>query len=175
MRIDRQDAKEALAAVARSRQQACELRGYANAGSILMGWGIAWLAGNLTSQIDHSWARIVWPFAIGGAVLWSVSRPGRGFDRRIFATAITIAGYVLLMLTLARPDPRLANALMSLLVASSYVVLGIWAGYRFALLGIILVAVTLVGWFLIPAWLFACLAFGGGGTLLVGGWWLHRA
>ena len=165
----------ALDAVARSRQHVGELRGYANAGSILMGWGIAWLAGNLASQIDPSWARIVWPVAIVGAVLWSILRPGGGFDRRVFATAIAIVGYILLTLTLVRPDPRLANVLMSLMVAASYIVLGIWTGYRFALLGLILVAIILTGWFLFPSWVFACLAFGGGGTLLIGGWWLHRA
>lgn len=175
MSIDRLDAKTALDAVARSQQQAGELKNYASAGSILMAWGIAWLAGNLASQIDPSWARIVWPLANAGAVLWSILRPGGRFDRRAFATAIAIAGYVLLTLTLVRPDPRLANVLVSLMVAASYVVLGIWTGYRFALLGLILVAIILTGWFLVPSWLFACMAFGGGGTLLVGGWWLHRA
>ncbi len=175
MTIDHKDAQAALDAVGRTRRHANELRGYASAGSILMGWGVAWLVANLASQIDSSWARVTWPVAIAGGVLWSIARPGRGFDRRIFATAVTAAGYIVLTLILVRPDPRMANVLVSLMVAASYVVLGIWAGRRFALLGLTLVAVILIGWFVVPHWLFACLAFGGGGTLLVGGWWLHRA
>lgn len=175
MTIDREGAQAALDAVGRTRRHAGELRGYANAGNILMGWGIAWLVANLASQLDPSWARVAWPIAITGGVLWSVVRPRSGFDGRIFGTAIAAAGYVVLMLVLVRPDPRLANVLISLMVAVGYVVLGIWAGHRFALLGLALVAVILIGWFVVPLWLFACLALGGGGTLLVGGWWLRRA
>ena len=68
-----------------------------------------------------------------------------------------------------RFDPR------DLVVAAAYVVLGVWAGARFALLGVALGAVVVAGWFVAPSWLFLCLGLGGGGTLLAGGLWLRRA
>ena len=48
--IGRDEAASALDSVARSRRHAAELRGYAGAGSTLIAYGLAWVAGNGTAQ-----------------------------------------------------------------------------------------------------------------------------
>lgn len=175
MTIGREEAASALRAVASARQQAVELRGYADAGSTLIAWGLAWVAGNLVNQFSSTVAPTIWMVGIVAAALWSMTRPRRERDWRILVTIAAVVGYMLLLLVVVRADTRTGNVAASLLVAASYIVLGAWTGRRFLVLGLVLCAVVIIGWFVVPAWLFLCLALGGGGTLLVGGLWLRRA
>lgn len=175
MAIDIDEATDALNTVAASRRRATELRNYASAGNALIGWGVAWLAGNLASQFTPHLANWVWFAGIAGATLIGmIGSPGRG-DARILGTVAAALGFFLIATAVLHPDARQATALISLLVAASYVVLGLWTGHRFVWLGLLLVAAVLAGWFAIPAWLYLCLAIGGGGTLIAGGWWLRQA
>lgn len=173
--IGREEAASALDAVARSRRHAAALRGYAGAGSTLIAYGLAWVAGNATAQFAPAYAGVVWLIGIAAATLWSVTRPGSVRDWRIATTFAAVAAYTLLLLTIVDADARTGNVVVSLLVSVSYVVLGTWTGPRFIGLGLLLAAAVVVGWFLVPASLFACLALGGGGTLIAGGLWLRRA
>lgn len=175
MTIGREEAASALSVVARSRRHAVELRGYADAGSTLIAWGIAWLVGNLASQFNSDVAPSIWLVAISAAALWSVTRRRRERDLRVLATVAAVVGFMFLLLVVVRADARTSNVVVSLLVAASYIVIGAWTGGRFAVLGLVLGAVVITGWFVVPAWLFACLALGGGGTLILGGLWLRRA
>jgi hypothetical protein len=62
-----------------------------------------------------------------------------------------------------------------LLVATTYVLLGIWIGGRYAAIGIVIAILTMVGFLLLPAHFLLWMAGVGGGALILTGLWLHRA
>jgi hypothetical protein len=180
MTIAGEDAASALRDVERTRRRAVELSGYAHAGDSLIGWGLVWLICNLVTQLAPAWGNNSWLIGIPAAVAWSMTRKPRGGARgggwRTVATALTAFGFfAALMLVAGIRDPLQANALVSLCVATAYVVLGIWAGARFAWIGLALAALVLAGWFFDRSHLYLWLAFGGGGALLLSGLWLRRA
>lgn len=176
--IGRGDAAAALASIDDARRRAGELRGYAHAGGTLMVWGAIWLVCNLLSQ-TFAWGRMSWPPGIAVGVIWSVVQgrrhPGDG-DRRAGLTSLAVFGFfAMLMVIVGLHDPLTFNAAISLTVAAAYVVVGIWSGARFALVGLVLAALVAIGWFGDPRHLYLWLGLGGGGALIVSGWWLRRA
>lgn len=173
--IEPSDARAALHAAEQSRRRAIELGGYARAGSILIAWGLVWLVGNLASQFRPDIAMWCWPIGIAGAVLWTIVRGERPTDWRVFATVTTAFAFLVLVLAITGGGHREQNAITALLVAASYITLGIWSGARFAWLGIALAVIVCIGWFIAPAWFYLWLGLGGGGALLLGGLWLRRA
>lgn len=59
--IGQDDAVSALASIERTRQRAFELRGYAHAGDIVIGWGLVWLVCNLLGYFAPSgWRSRCW-------------------------------------------------------------------------------------------------------------------
>ena len=176
--IGRGDAAAALASVTDARRRAGELRGYAQAGGTLILWGAIWLACNLLSHF-FAWGSMSWPFGILLGVIGSIVRGRRqagNSDWRAGLSALAIFGFLaLLMLIVGVRDPLTVNAAISLTVALAYVVTGIWAGARFALVGLALAVLVAIGWFCDRGHLSLWLGLGGGGALLISGWWLRRA
>lgn len=174
--IARDDAAAALASVDTARARAGELRGYAHAGDILIAWGLVWLVCNLLTHV-FVWGAQSWPFGVALAVVWSIVRGRRGHgDARAGLTSLVVfAGVALIMLVTGVRDPMTANVAISLTVAAAYVVIGIWTGARFAWIGLALAALVLAGWFVDRTHLYLWLGLGGGGALLLSGWWLRRA
>lgn len=174
--VDVAGAAAALDTVARSRRRAGVLRGYAGAGDVVIAWGGLWLVANAVMQVRPALAAMVWALGIAAITGWSMARArGRRDDWRVLAAAGIAVAYLIVLLAVVRADPGTAALLIALLVAAAYGVAGLWAGARFAVLGLMLAAVALGGWLVVPQWLFLCLALGGGGALIAGGWWLKRA
>ena len=169
------DARAALDMVTQSRRRASEFRHYAEAGPPLMAWGATWLAGNLAAQFAPAEANLVWLVGIAGAVLFTLISSRKRADGRIMATVATAYGFAVLLMAMINGGTRIQIALAALLVAAIYIVVGIWTGKRLIWVGIVMAITVVVGWFVVPAWFYLCLAFGGGGALLISGWWLRRA
>jgi hypothetical protein len=175
--IGQDDAASALDAIERTRQRAGELRGYAHAGDIVIGWGLVWLVANLASYADPR-GTIAWAIGIALATLfsmWRGRRHGKG-DWRAIASAFTCVALVILVLQIAGVDNALrGNALISIFVAAAYVIQGIWGGQRFAWIGLVITGCVVAGWFLDRPHLELWMGIGGGGALILSGIWLRRA
>ncbi len=170
-----QDARAALDMVAQSRRRATEYRDYAAAGPILMAWGLTWIAANVTAQFAPSMANWVWMGGIAASVLFTIiSSPQRG-NGRIIATISTAGAFAILLLAMIHGDARIQNAMVALLVAAVYVVVGIWTGVRLVWIGLAVAVAVILGWFVFPAWLYLWLGIGGGGALFLSGSWLRKA
>ncbi|MEP9359241.1 hypothetical protein [Sphingomonas sp. KR3-1] len=176
-----EDAAAALRSIDSARQHGAALRRYAGTASTVMVWGVIWLVCNLLSQF-FPWGPKSWLIGTPLGVLWSILHPlprreGAGIDLRASLSIFAGFGILWLMMLIARPqlDARSVNALISLLVALAYLITGIWAGMRLALVGTALVLAVCLGWFVFPAWLFLWVGIGGGGALILGGMWLRRA
>ena len=66
------------------------------------------------------------------------------------------------------------GAIIPLLIAWSYVIMGLWLGARFLVAGLVVAAVTLGGYFYWPEHFCGLMAVVGGGTLIVTGLWLQE-
>ncbi|QIG81645.1 hypothetical protein [Stakelama tenebrarum] len=181
--MERSEAANALHEVDRARRRSGALRGYAHAGSTVIVWGVIWLLCNLATYFIKD-GNLSWMIGIPVGVLWSVARPyfarserPEPADLRIPFSIFAALGFLGLVMTVTDAAASYAqqNVLISLLVAVAYVLLGIWTGLRFALLGLALTLVICLGWFAFPATLLLWLGLGGGGALILGGIWLARA
>jgi hypothetical protein len=181
MTIGHDDAANALAQVSRTRRRSFELRGYAEAGDIVLAWGLVWLVCNLLTWFAIGPGANSWPIGIVLATFWSVWRgrrhsAPRGGDWRPIATAATTMVLVLLVALVAGiGGQREINAVISLFIAATYVWMGIWGGLRFAWTGLFIAALVCIGWFVDRAHLELWLGIGGGGALIATGLWLRRA
>ena len=176
--IGQDDAVTALESIERTRQRAFELRGYAHAGDIVIGWGLVWLVANLASYAAPQ-GSLAWPVGIVLATLWSIWRGRRGHgkgDWRAWATAAAIVALLVLVFSIAGIEtPQQGNALISIFVAAGYVMQGIWWGRRFAWIGLVIAGCVTAGWFFDRPHLELWLGIGGGGALILSGLWLRRA
>ncbi len=179
--IDRQDAASALASIDSARERSGELRRYANAGSKLIGWGLVWLVCNLCTQLIPVWGAKSWLIGVPAGILWSMWNPGLGGGQgkgsgRYALMGLTVFGFFAAVMAVTGVHDQLqANVIVSLTVATVYIVVGLWVGQRFAWIGLALAAIVLAGWFGDRAHLYLWLALGGGGALIVSGLWLRRA
>lgn len=179
--IDRQDAASALASIETARERSGEFRRYAHAGDKLIGWGLVWLVCNLCTQLAPTWGPKTWLIGVPAGILWSMMGPGLGGSGgkgsgRYALMAIAVFAFFASVLTVAGVHDQLqANVIVSLTVATVYIVVGLWAGQRFAWIGLGLGALVLIGWFGDRAHLYLWLAIGGGGALILSGLWLRRA
>jgi hypothetical protein len=71
-------------------------------------------------------------------------------------------------------NDRAAPALITLVVAAAYTLLGIWRGPRLIAAGVGLAALTLAGFFFLPAHFLLWMALVGGGMMVSIGLWLRK-
>lgn len=175
--IGQDDAASALEAIERTRQRAFELRGYAHAGEIVIGWGLVWLICN-TLTYARPELSAVWPVGVTAGTLFSIWRgrkSGKG-NWQATASAFTLVGLVGLIIAIAQIDSAAqGNAMVSTFVAAAYVMQSIWSGQRFAWIGLAIALFVILGWFVDRAHLELWLGLGGGGALILSGIWLRRA
>ncbi|OYY71629.1 hypothetical protein [Sphingomonas sp. 28-63-12] len=175
--IDAGEAAAALATVDQARTRSTQFFGYARSGGIVIAWGLVWLTANVATHIDWVTGQYCWAIGIASAILWTWHR-SRGGPRNWRMPGLVVLVFVYLLVSEAMiggVNARLHNAMTSMLVASIYVGLGFWAGIRFVVLGLAVMAAILLGWFVFPAWLYLWLGLGGGGALIITGLWLRRA
>ena len=168
------EAKDALDAIQHARQQTSELMGYQVSGSVVAAWGVAWIIGFSAMQFVPQSAPWVWGLCWIAALGWTATRPRAPNDTRVLATWAVAVCYVGLITAMVEADFREASVIIAIAVASGYTIAGLWAGWRFACLGVLVTVSAVVGWWYFPQFLFLSLGLGGGTALLLGGLWLKR-
>jgi hypothetical protein len=98
------------------------------------------------------------------------------FSWKFFFSWLSAIGAITSVLTIFFPFSGMQiGSLFPLVIGWAYVVLGIWMGARLAIMGLLIVAFTLVGFFYLPAYFMLWMALVGGGGLIAGGLWLRSA
>lgn len=174
MIMDFTQARQDLASIENARQMTGELRNYRHAGSTITAWGFVWLVGYGAQQFVPGFAGGIWLIGWVAALAWTATRPRTKYDAKASATWCVALAFILMLLWVIEADSRTAAVVFGLVLSAGYVMLGIWAGKRFALLGVIALFASCIGWWLVPQWLFSALALGGGFTLILGGFWVGR-
>jgi len=151
----------------------------------LIMWGIVWVIGySVTAtapQLSWIWATLIIGGAIGSMILGS--RQARTFGRangdgwRYIGSFGVIAMFLTALLSIMKPlDYNQVSAIFPLIIGIFYAFIGLWTkGWRMLPLGIALIGLTTLGYFMLPDYFTYWMAGVGGGGLIVGGLWLRSA
>lgn len=189
MSISRDEAAETLKSIELAQTRSFQAYGYKSAAPFLFIWGVIWMVGYTVSDLWPVLGGRVWPALLLIAFIASAifgqragtdkSAEGRAKNRRIglrmTGTWVAIFVFIGAVMAVMRPSPLQATAFVPLLVAAAYTVLGLWMGVRFVIAGIAIGALTLGGFFYLPAHFLLWMAAVGGSTLILTGLWLRRA
>jgi len=180
MPISKTDAADALRTVEDTERFSRSLRGYAAAAPHFFIWGLVWAAGYGLSTAQPDKRNLAWLAAIAfGTVAsaiagWRTGGGGRSNVWRSLGIAGAVAAIIgVTMVVLGPLQPRQADALVPLMTAGVYLLMGIWGGPRFGVAGLLLGAVTVAGYFLAGDSFGYWMAAAGGGLLLVTGLWFR--
>lgn len=104
-------------------------------------------------------------------------RRARALGWRYGETILAVFLFVAAIFAILPPKTTLqAASFFPILIAFWYAVMGIWThGARMALLGVALGALTMTGFFLLPQYFLLWMAGVGGGSLILGGFWMRGA
>ncbi len=151
----------------------------------LIMWGVIWAIGyTLTAASPpQSWAWMVLILAgIAGSVALSMMQSrtmgrGREFGWRYFASFGAIAIFLTVLMSIMQPlGASQVSAIFPLVIGVFYCFIGIWTkGWRMLPLGLALIGLTALGYFMLPQNFLYWMAGVGGGGLIIGGLWLRTA
>ena len=179
-------AAQALHEIAAARGRVWRAMAYGYAAPYLVIWGFVWLGANLVSQfaprLTLTWIvadllGLAASFAVGFAMVRSPSgrfeRAGGGW-RNLGVWLLVLAFLVALVLVVPITNARQAHTVVGVTFGFIYLGMGLWMGWRLAVVGGALVALTLLGFYQVHAWYPLYMGLVGGGALILGGVWLRR-
>ena len=176
------DAAKALRLIDDAGRRSRTLRGYQRFSPHLTLWGALYAAGYAYGYVRPADAGVIWlglvPLGLcGDALLVMRDRQGRSTQWRVcLGLVVAVIAFVVATLAVMAPvNPRAVAAFVPLVVGLAYIVAGALIGWRLAVTGVALAAMTLVGFFALPSLFMLWMAAVGGGALLLGGFWLARA
>lgn len=179
--VDKDEARRALQEVESTRLRSEEFRGYWYAGVFAQIWGAIYAITYLANFLVPGWTNLEWLIASGvgcTATIVQIVRnptPTRGLDRRILASYGVVMAFGFIASTLLMDRPGTVSVFWVLLMMTGYILIGIWAGKRWVILGCSVIAVVMVAYFFLLQWFALVMAACAGGGLFIGGTWMRRA
>lgn len=181
--IDSKQASEALAEIDDIVQRVKQSQLYELASTAALWWGVLVFAGNVVTWLWPFYAVYAWPavdiLGVGGLVAFRLLSPahvhGAAFDIRLVLVFVLFFafGYICTNV-LGHFGPRALGAFWPIYFMLFYMLAGLWFGYAFVAIGLVIGALTLIGFFYIGAAFPLWMAFVNGGGLIVGGLWMRR-
>lgn len=181
MRIDAKSAEASLAdidvIVARLKQSSF----YRGASTLLIIWGALIAAGYIANSFIPRQGGVIWIIVDGAGLIatvatgWYYRRTGTAFDWRIVIAIFLFFALGLMCCRMGHFGPREMAAFWPILFMFGYALAGLWLGHVFTLLGIVIGALTFVGYLSIERWFELYLALVDGGGLILAGLWMRRA
>lgn len=157
---------------------------YRHASAMLILWGVATFIGYTLSYIAPAAAPVIWPIVIATGVVCAIvigalnkKREGVStFDARATAAFIAFVAFgCLWSIVFGNMAPRQIAAFWTSYFMLPYVMAGLWFGRVFVVIGLSVIALTLIGYFYTGPWFTLWMAFVNGGGLLLGGLWMRRS
>jgi hypothetical protein len=181
MTVSPSEATEALRAIDAAQTRSARAYGYHSAAPHFFLWGPIWMIEYGGYYFDPRFGSVLSLLSIAGIAgsFWITRRaqgvPKPGFAWRYAATAIAIGAFASAYFAVFRPHSALeVGTFFPILVGFAYLLMGVWMrALRMAVLGAALIALTLAGYFWFPALFMLWMAIGGGGALLLGGFWFR--
>ncbi|WP_217428516.1 hypothetical protein [Rugamonas rivuli] len=181
MTISKEQAESALQDLEHAGHRSATLYKYTKISPHLILWGCVWMAAYGLSDALPAEAGLIWLIAnsVGAALSICIARAsgwaGGKEHRRIGAVLLTLVAFTMATFAILPPHSgKQMSAFVPLLIATAYVLLGIWHGRRLVILGALIGALTLLGFFLLHSHFNLWMATVGGSALILTGAWLKR-
>jgi len=182
--IDRKEAVSALADIEDIVHRVRQSRIYNLASLMLIMWGVLVFAGYLVGWLSPGYSGYAW-FAVyilgivGSVVISATNRRRTGirtFDyRMLIAFALFMAFGIFVSVWLGHFSSRQLNAFWPIYFMLVYTIGGLWVGRMFAVIGLTIIALTMVGYFFLGNAFDLWMAFVDGCGLVLGGLWMRRS
>jgi hypothetical protein len=182
MPLTSKEAAESLAQAEQARRRSAQIYSYSRSAPHLIMWGAIWVVGySLTDLFPHRsgwiWLVLMLIGVIGGAIIaHQCPRREHGpLAWRMFAVAAVAVFFVFATYTIMSPVHGVAAATFpALLTGSLYTAIGLWAGLRYVIAGIVVLAATMGGYFFLQEHILLWMAFVGGGSMMLAGFWFRK-
>src|SRR5258708_10101695 len=149
MVLSPQDAAGALRDIEAAQARSAQLHGYARSSPQLLLWGVLWVIGYGLQDLLPAHAGAIWGAIVPvGLIAGFAALRGAGHEAglRYGAVAMTLVAFFAAAFFVLWPvSPRQQAALIPLVVAAAYVIIGIWRGPRYATTGKARAALALAG------------------------------
>jgi hypothetical protein len=183
MTLSSEQASQALREVEAVSHRSGQLYQYQRFAPMLVLWGVIWLIGFAMTHFFPTLASRLWIALDVIGIAGCMYLGGKGKQEasnsiawRWLGSIAAILVFYIVILNIFQPfSGQQSAALIALIVALFYVLGGIWIGVRLAITGIAMAALTVVGFYLFPAYFFLWMAVVGGGALMLAGLWLRTA
>lgn len=180
------DQEQAAAEIKVIRTMMTQARRAVNRGGggwIFFLWGCVWLVGFCAAQFlppeasGWLWAGLDTLGVVGTVlVIWRHHRHfSTPFERGLGLSWLAILGHITLLWWLLALDSRQGALLLLLTMSLAYILLGLFTAPAVSVAGVVVAAITVTAYLLLPGFFFLIVGLFGGGTLiLLGLWTLHR-
>ncbi len=183
MSLSSQEAAASLSEAEKARQRSAQLYVYAKSAPHLIMWGIIWVIGYTGTALSDGLLDWKWVWGVlmiagvaGGTII--NRRASRHDDQYAFAwrhAAIISIAVLFVFLTYVLMWPVHGRVLATypvLVTGTIHMGVGLWTGLRYVLTGALVIALALIGFFFIGPILY-WMAFVGGGSLILAGFWFR--
>jgi len=188
MSLTSKEAAETLSDVERASRRSAQAFGYSKASPHLILWGLIWVVGYSATDLYPQFANFIWgglivigtlaAFLIGKA---NASRDtanvakGPAIGLRLFGSVALILVFMGATYAIMGPIHGLQPAAFpALLIGTIYCGVGLWGALRFLVVGVLVIALTLFGYFALSEHFLLWMAFVGGGALILAGFWFRQ-
>jgi hypothetical protein len=186
MSLSPEEARDALRDVEKTARRSATIHGYEMLAPYLILWGVIWM---IAYTVTDLWPRQggQWAWPVLGTLGWLASmvlgwrRKAADVSRtdlslKWFLAFIAYAVFVAGVGAIMKPTTDAqVGAFVPMVVALSYALVGIFFNAtRMTIAGATLAALTLGGFFLLPAHFGLWMAFVGGGALILAGVWMRQ-
>jgi hypothetical protein len=180
--IDSKQAAEALTEIDVIVRRVRQSKIYDLASLMLIMWGALTFTGYLVTWLSprnaiYAWVT-VYIVGVAGSIAISASnrlRTGiRTFDYRMLTAFLLFVAFGIFCSWLGHFGSRQLGAFWPIYFMLVYTIAGLWIGRAFVAIGLGIIALTLVGYFLIGEF-DLYMAFVNGGGLILGGLWMRRS
>lgn len=181
MTISKEQAESALHDLEQVGDHSATLYKYTKMAPHLMLWGCVWIAGYGLSYALPSRPGLIWLIANGVGITLSVyivrtnERVSGKAYRRVVSVVLTVLAFSLALFAIMPPvSGKQLSAFIPLVIATTYILLGIWHGKRLVMAGVLIGTLTLLGFSVLHSHFNLWMAAVGGAALILTGAWLKR-
>ena len=187
MNMNKNDAETSLRDAGRAAEHSQTLFHYELASPYLLLWGILWIAAGIIGATSPENTGLGWLIIDTTGIVatsYLVARNVRRFDNvnvrneglRYGATAIVMGAFITMTFVVFAPVSGVEiQTFITILIAAIYMILGLWTGYRLAVIGAVLTVLVVSAFFYTPTQFPLMVSILGGGALIIGGLWMRRA
>ncbi len=183
MSLSSQEAAESLSQAEEAGRRSKQAYFYHRSSPHLIMWGIIWVIGYGGTGLfphysDPLWGLLILIGCIAGVILGRCRKPDGGstagpYAWRMAALMGIILFFVFSTYAILQPHTALQFAAFPALITGVvYMALGLWTGLRYVISGMVVVALTLVGFFYIEP-IFLWFAVVGGAAMILTGLWFR--